>query len=299
MDRVKSNRRTTRFHGMKSPIVTATLLPAIYITMVAVLSLNIDTRASAPIRIGVLAHKGTDICRKMWQPTMDYLNKELSGRKLDLVPLRFEEIEPAVLNKSFDFLICNPAIYVDLEVRYGVTRTLTLRNWVGTELVSEFGGVIFCRADRTDTIERMVADGEIRLDAIRIIPADTMPGSLSTFPYLHSTRLYPEWPFAKLSDTSEDLSREVIVALLSMPADSPAAIAAQSGGWGVCLDYTSVHNCLREVAFEMEKASRAGDLNAAGRHMPELEAQCNWSKQALTKELSTDSKGGLHEDTGC
>ena len=100
---------------------------------------------------------------------------------------------------------------------------------------------------RTDTLERMAANGEIRMDAIRIISADTAPGSLSTFPYLLSTRLYPEWPFARLSDTTEDLSREVTVALLSMPADSPAAIAAQSGGWGVCLNYTGVHDCLREL----------------------------------------------------
>ena len=233
------------------------------------------------------------------------------------MPLPFDDIESAVKDKSIDFLICNPAIYVDLEVRYGVTRIMTLRNLVGTQIVSEFGGVIFCRADRsdlknlrdargqrlaaadetsfggwhmalrefraagidpgrdcarlffldshtavvravlsgeadigtvrTDTLERMAANGEIRMDAIRVIPADAAPGSLSTFPYLLSTRLYPEWPFARLSDTTEDLSREVTVALLSMPADSPAAIAAQSGGWGVCLNYTSVHDCLREL----------------------------------------------------
>jgi PAS domain S-box-containing protein len=100
---------------------------------------------------------------------------------------------------------------------------------------------------RTDTLERMAAAGEIRLDAIRVIPAGAAPGSRTTFPYLLSTRLYPEWPFARLSDTTEDLAREVTVALLSMPVDSPAAIAAQSGGWGVCLNYASVHDCLREL----------------------------------------------------
>ena len=233
------------------------------------------------------------------------------------MPLQFEDVELAVKNKSIDFLICNPAIYVDLEVRYGVSRIMTLRNRVGPRIVSEFGGVIFCRADRsdlqslrdargqrlaatgktsfggwymalrefraagiepaqdcarlvfldthpavvravlsgeadigtvrTDTIERMAATGEIRMDAIRVIPAGAASESQSTFPYLHSTRLYPEWPLAKLADTTEEISRELTVALLSMPADSPAALAAQSGGWGVCLNYTSVHDCLREL----------------------------------------------------
>jgi PAS domain S-box-containing protein len=252
---------------------------------------------------------------------MDYLNQTLPGHQFDLVPLNFEEVEPAVRSaensKSIDFLICNSAIYVDMEVRYGVTRTMTLRNLVGSQTVSEFGGVIFSRADRsdiqslrdargqrlaatgqtsfggwymalrefrsagidperdcsrlifldnhtavvsavlsgdadigtvrTDTIERMAASGDIRMDEIRVIPADAAPELRSTFPYLHSTRLYPEWPFAKLFDTNEALSREVTVALLTMPSDSPAALAAQSGGWTVCLDYTSVHDCLREL----------------------------------------------------
>jgi CheY-like chemotaxis protein/HPt (histidine-containing phosphotransfer) domain-containing protein len=42
---------------------------------------------------------------------------------------------------------------------------------------------------------------------------------------------------------------------------------------------------LREVAFEMEKAARAGDLSAAGRLIPELEAQFDRLNQAMKKEL--------------
>ena len=42
---------------------------------------------------------------------------------------------------------------------------------------------------------------------------------------------------------------------------------------------------LREVAFEMEKAAKAGDLSAAGRHIPELETQFNLLNQAMKKEL--------------
>jgi len=319
------DQQTNRSHGMKNKRQTAALLLAVF-TIMVVLSANpmtaqssttFSTRTTAPVRIGVLAHKGTDICRKMWLPTMDYLDKTMPGRQFDLVPLKFEEIDPAVQTKSIDFLICNPSIYVDLEVRYGVTRTMTLRNLVGTQIVSEFGGVIFSRADRsdlqslraargqrlaaveetsfggwqvdlrefrsagidpardcskliflgshpavvravlageadigavrTDTLERMAASGEIRMDAIRVIPGNAAPAPRSTFPYLHSTRLYPEWPFAKLTETTEELSRDVTVSLLSMSPDSPAAIAAESGGWGVCLDYTSVHDCLREL----------------------------------------------------
>ena len=42
---------------------------------------------------------------------------------------------------------------------------------------------------------------------------------------------------------------------------------------------------LRAVAFEMEKAARAGDLSDTRGYMPELEAQFDRLKQAMTKEL--------------
>ena len=42
---------------------------------------------------------------------------------------------------------------------------------------------------------------------------------------------------------------------------------------------------LRMVAFEMEKAARAGDLSAAAKHVAELEAQFERLKQEMIKEL--------------
>jgi len=274
-------------------------------------------RDTAPVRIGVLAHKGVAVCRDMWQPTIEYLGTAMNGRRFELVPLKFEEVEPAVANGSVDFLICNPSMYVALEVRHTINRMLTLRNRVGNRIVSEFGGVVFCRADRsdlrtladvrgrrlaatgrdsfggwqmalrefraagidpereaarllflgdhpavvravlsgradmgtvrTDTLERMAAEGELRMEAIRAIPAGIARPSRPDFPYLHSTRLYPEWPLAKLQKTPEELSSALAIALLRMPAGSAAALAAQCGGWTVCLNYTSVHDCLREL----------------------------------------------------
>lgn len=274
-------------------------------------------QAMPPVRIGVLAHKGFDVCREMWQPTISYLNRAVPGRRFLLVPLRFEDVEPAVGKGSIDFLICNPSMYVNMEVKHGASRILTLRNRAGSRVVSEFGGVIFARADRaelrtltdargrrlaatgrdsfggwqmalrefraagikpekdaarlvfldnhpavvrailsgeadigtvrTDTLERMAEQGELRMEQIRLLPAGTHPAHQANFPFLHSTRLYPEWPLAKLQKTPEELSSALSVALLGMPVDSPPALAARSGGWTVCLNYSSVHECLREL----------------------------------------------------
>ena len=97
---------------------------------------------------------------------------------------------------------------------------------------------------RTDLFERISAEGKIDLNSFRILnPQPKTPD----FPFLRSTRLYPEWPFSKLKHTSDELSQQVAIALLKMPADSHAAKASECVGWTVPLDYTEVHHCLQEV----------------------------------------------------
>ncbi len=105
---------------------------------------------------------------------------------------------------------------------------------------------------RTDTLERMALEGKIRLDDFRIIA----PKSYPDFQYRVSSRLYPEWPLAKLRHTDEELSDRVAAALLAMPADSPAAKAGQNAGWSVPLNYQPVH--------ELMKTLRVGPYESLG-----------------------------------
>jgi ABC-type phosphate/phosphonate transport system substrate-binding protein len=46
---------------------------------------------------------------------------------------------------------------------------------------------------RTDTLERMAQDGLVRLEEFKVINRKEATG----FPFLLSTRLYPEWAFAR------------------------------------------------------------------------------------------------------
>ncbi len=98
---------------------------------------------------------------------------------------------------------------------------------------------------RTDTLERMAEEGKIDLQQIKIL--NRQPAGNTEFPFLHSTRLYPEWPFAKTGKTSDQLARQVVIALLSMKPESDAAMAAHSMGWTIPLDYSSVHACLKDL----------------------------------------------------
>lgn len=272
-------------------------------------------RASPPeVRIAVLAHRGEEAALKNWQPTADYLTHAIPTRRFVIVPLKNATLGPAVAAQAVDFVLTNPGSYVTLESQHGVTRMLTLRALRQGRVLTEFGAVIFTRADRddirtladlkgktfmgvgkdtfggflmaqhelqtagvnplkhferlefsglpqdtivyavrdgrvdagtvrTDLLEGLAAEGRIDLADFKAIGARVHPD----FPFLASTRLYPEWAFARLKHVPDALAQQVAVALLSLPADSAAAMASQSAGWTVPLDYTPVHELYREL----------------------------------------------------
>ncbi|MCK4788933.1 MAG: PhnD/SsuA/transferrin family substrate-binding protein, partial [Desulfobacteraceae bacterium] len=96
---------------------------------------------------------------------------------------------------------------------------------------------------RTDTLERMARDGLINLGQFKILGQK----SSNNFPFLRSTPLYPEWPFAKLAHTSPELAKQVTSSLLNLPGNSIAAHAIQSVGWTIPLDYHTVQELMQEL----------------------------------------------------
>ncbi len=96
---------------------------------------------------------------------------------------------------------------------------------------------------RTDTLERMAAEGKIDLNDFTILEQKNYPD----FFYQVSTRLYPEWPIATTNHTANFLAEKVAVALISMDEQSQAAQSSKSLGWTIPLDYQSIHECLKEL----------------------------------------------------
>ncbi len=95
------------------------------------------------IRIGVLSHRGDIATERTWKPTADYLTAALPGFDFSVVPLDFSAVDSAVADKQVDFVLVNPSIYVNLEVRHRVSRIATMRNRSGKRETNVFGGVIF------------------------------------------------------------------------------------------------------------------------------------------------------------
>ena len=278
------------------------------IVSVTVLASNNDEL----IRIGVLSHRGDDVTRQTWSPTAQYLSDTVDSYRFEIIPLDFDEIDSAVSNASVDFLLVNSGIYVNMEVRYRISRIVTLNNRIGDIPLNVFAGVIFARKVRNDIqdigslrgkkfmavdetslggfqmawrlmqkegfdpykdfssisfagthdavviavkngfvdvgtvrsgiLEKMAANGDIRLDEFKIISPVIYDG----FPYIHSTSLYPEWPFSKLKHTSNSLAQKVAVALLQMNNIHTTEIARYAG-WTVPLDYQQVHELFKKL----------------------------------------------------
>ncbi|MDH5469493.1 MAG: PhnD/SsuA/transferrin family substrate-binding protein [Gammaproteobacteria bacterium] len=96
---------------------------------------------------------------------------------------------------------------------------------------------------RTGILEGLAEQGIINLADFRILNRQVD----NEFPFLRSTRLYPEWAFAKGRSMPDALASKVAIALLQMPDDHPASRAGNYAGWTVPLSYQPVHDLFRQL----------------------------------------------------
>lgn len=260
------------------------------------------------VKIGVLSFRTPEKTMERWSSTVDNLTQAIPGYTFILLPMNYTEINPAVENKTIDFILTNTGHYIELETNEGIKRMVTLVKSIDGTSTKKFGGVIFTRADRTDidsvsdlrgkiflavrksslggflvaweeflqnnidpfsdlasltynglpqdnivfkvlkgdadagtvrtsVLEQMEKEGKIKLDDFKILNQKNTEG----FPFIHSTKLYPEWPFSRLSHVDDDLAEKVTIALLNIQNNNPAAVAGNYDRWVPPLDYQSVH----------------------------------------------------------
>ncbi|MEA3467232.1 MAG: PhnD/SsuA/transferrin family substrate-binding protein [Thermodesulfobacteriota bacterium] len=112
---------------------------------------NALLQTTQEIKIGILAKRGSERTLLKWSATAEYLSAVLPEHHFRIVPLAFADIHTAVLKTQIDFVLANPAFYVELEKLYGVNRIATLINQhLPGQQTTIFGGVIFVRADRSN-----------------------------------------------------------------------------------------------------------------------------------------------------
>ncbi len=103
--------------------------------------------AQPPLRFGVLSFRPDTQSLAQWQPLARYLESALN-RPVDLSVHDLPHLEAAVAGGELDVVFTNPGHYILLNQRYALSAPLATQvNAVGDDDVSEFGGVIFTRAD--------------------------------------------------------------------------------------------------------------------------------------------------------
>ncbi len=96
---------------------------------------------------------------------------------------------------------------------------------------------------RTGILEALAREGKLDLARVKVLHRL----DLGAFPYVSSTRLYPEWPMVLMPHVDERLGRQLAVALLSLTRDNVAAKAAGISGFSIPADYTSVEHMMRRL----------------------------------------------------
>jgi signal transduction histidine kinase/ABC-type phosphate/phosphonate transport system substrate-binding protein len=82
-----------------------------------------------------------------WQPTIDYLNqniKEHSFKLLPVSPTQIDRVKKLLKEKKIDFIITQPAIYIELQYSSNISRIFTMANSYG---MSKFGSVFITHKD--------------------------------------------------------------------------------------------------------------------------------------------------------
>ena len=272
--------------------------------------------AANTYKIGVLAKRGPVKALKMWKATGDYLTDKIAGKTFEIVPLDFDEVNPAIDTGKVDYFLVNSSMFVTAKVKYGASAVATMINSRQGQPLKSFGGVILTSVDnddinsindlkgrtfmavkkssfggwqmaykeildagvdphqdfakldfggkhdnvvlavqngaveggtvRTDTLERMAAEGMIDMDEFKIINKKSHNG----FPFVASSALYPEWPLAKVQKTSDADAQEVLAALKQLKKTDTAAKNAKIVGWVDALDYSPVE--------ELQKSLKVG-----------------------------------------
>lgn len=124
-----------------------------FIVAIAVLISTLNCAFAGEIkhlRFGVLAFRPKNITAQQWHPLAQEFERVLPGYKVEFLPLTYPELDQAVSKNQLDFILTNPEHYILLKNKLAVNAIATLINLENGHPVTNFSGVIFTRANRTD-----------------------------------------------------------------------------------------------------------------------------------------------------
>jgi ABC-type phosphate/phosphonate transport system substrate-binding protein len=108
--------------------------------VVLVWSLSVTAQAmEKPLTLGVLSWTGAYRGVQQWTATGEYLSEQLQ-RPVEILPLEFKDVLPAIEKEALDFFIVEPSLFTTSKIEFGAEAVLTIKSHQETEF---FGAVIF------------------------------------------------------------------------------------------------------------------------------------------------------------
>jgi ABC-type phosphate/phosphonate transport system substrate-binding protein len=145
-------------------------------------------------KIGVLAKNGPVKALKMWKTTGDYLSKAVDGHDFEIVPLGFDDVNPAIEAGKVDFFLVNSSMFVTAKVKYGARAIATMVNSRQGQPLKSFGGVIFTSVDN-DAINTMA---DLKGKTFMAVKKSSFGGWQMAYKEMLDAGIDPKYDFAKL-----------------------------------------------------------------------------------------------------
>ncbi|HEN3616348.1 TPA: PhnD/SsuA/transferrin family substrate-binding protein [Yersinia enterocolitica] len=142
--------------------------------------------------IGVLALRGDAQAQAHWQPLVDNLNQQLPDQHFQLLPLDLHAMKNAVAQNRIDFLLTNPAQYVQIDSHFPLRWLVSLRSSHEPDGTSRnvIGSVILVRAD-SDIRSPLGLTGK----RVGAVSPEAFGGYLLGYKALRDAGLQPEQDF--------------------------------------------------------------------------------------------------------
>ncbi|XOQ10529.1 MAG: Histidine kinase [Serratia liquefaciens] len=200
--------------------------------------------------IAVLALRGDAHALVQWQPLVDHLNRQFPADHFQLSPVSLSGMKEAVRSERVDFLLTNPAQYVQLDNRYPLRWLVSLRSaqppLQGSSNV--VGSVILVRSDSPITTPRQLTGKNVGA-----VATDAFGGYLLGYKELLSAGLNPEkdlqlhfsgYPADALLYQLRDRALDAVIVPVCLLEKMQAEGLLQAGDYRALLAKQSGQRCL-------------------------------------------------------
>lgn len=198
----------------------------------------------------MLALRGDAHALVQWQPLVDHLNRQFPADHFQLSPVSLSGMKEAVRSERVDFLLTNPAQYVQLDNRYPLRWLVSLRSaqppLQGSSNV--VGSVILVRSDSPITTPRQLTGKNVGA-----VASDAFGGYLLGYKELLSAGLNPEkdlqlhfsgYPADALLYQLRDRALDAVIVPVCLLEKMQAEGLLQAGDYRALLAKQSGQRCL-------------------------------------------------------